>query len=468
MKNLIFLLLPLLVFSYYDFSLRNYADVSELLEDPFTDYYLNPGVLAELKERFLGFGIYGSNGRAQFTNLSYVNINKLIPYALIFNNFETEFSSEKNLILLLARKRNGYSYGFKFQIGKTKSFYEEYFLYEKGDYYLEREGPMGDSTEDYFFLEDYYSLEKVISKESDYFQEKRNSLLFPLSFYLKFRDWDFGVDLKNSLEKRINTYQEEEEALKITEEYDYEKEGDTSLLFLEEYLAREVNFYNNKEERIESLNVWNKDISLFFRKKFKGIRDKKILFTRLGYSSEIGKGSSYKKKLEKTYESSLEWRKEYEDGEWNYDLAFFEESTSKKKEFKERIKVRRENLYQEGGFSFTYYFPVWKLDNTLFLGIKERIDFLRKDKEWEKKGKIIGYLGNNFERGNFSFFPVFIPYLIIEKDKTEDKIKINYNYQIYFDLKLKMFDFLSWRFSYLLPGEKEGYEKWVLTLYLNY
>ncbi|MCX7836517.1 MAG: hypothetical protein N2323_00970 [candidate division WOR-3 bacterium] len=471
MKKLIFLVLPLFVFSYYDFSLRKYSEISELLEDPYVDYYLNPALLTELKERFLSFSIYGSNGKAQFTNLSFLNINKLLPYALIFNNFETEFSSEKSLSLLLARKRKDYSYGFKFQIGEIRNFYEDHFNYEESEYYLETEGPIGDSTEDYFFFENHYDLEKTLSKEIFSYYEKSTLLFFPFSFYLKFKDLEVGIDLKNSVEKRIKADKEEGEVLEIREEYSYEKNGDTTLNFLEEYLISEINFDNYRTETIETLKVWNKDISLFLRKRFKGIKEKKILFNKIGYSFEITKGVSYEKALENIYESLLEWEKSYEDGEWYLESSFEEDSSSTKEEWRELIAEKKENLYQEGGFGFTYYFSFLKLDNTIFLGVKEKIDLIKKEeKKWEKKGKVLFYLGNNFEKGKFSFLPIFIPYWTFEEDKTENdnKIKVSYNYQVFFDLKFKLFDFLTGRLSYLLPAEKEAYKRWILSLYLNY
>ncbi|MEO0119625.1 MAG: hypothetical protein ABIK60_03725, partial [candidate division WOR-3 bacterium] len=161
MRNFIFLLLPLFVFSYYDFSLRKDASLSELIEDSYTDYYFNPTILTELKERFISFGIYGiNNEKAQFAYLNLLNPNKLLPYALIFTNFETEFSCEKSITFLLARKRKDYSYGFKFQIGEIRNFYEELLNYEKSEFNLEREGPVGDSGSEYFYFEDNYSLEK--------------------------------------------------------------------------------------------------------------------------------------------------------------------------------------------------------------------------------------------------------------------------------------------------------------------
>ncbi|MEO0096811.1 MAG: hypothetical protein ABIK78_01815 [candidate division WOR-3 bacterium] len=461
MRNFIFLLVPLFIFSYYDFSLRKDAFISELLEDPYTDYYFNPAFLAELKGRFIGCGIYGNNEKTQFAYLNFLNPNKLLPYALIFTNFETEFSSEKGITFLFSRKRKDYSYGFKFQIGEIRNFYETLLNYKKSEFNLEQEGPVGDSSSEDFYFEDYYSLEKRDLQQFSYYQNKSALLLCPLAFYLKFKSLDVGIDFKNSLEKRIFKEEREEKKLEIEEEYEYRKEGDTLLRELEEYLSSDVEFDNYRSERIDTLNIWNKDISLFLRKKIKGIREKKIFFTRLGYSFEITKGNTYQKSFDSTYEIFLEWEKSY-DGYWDCESLFYEEGKSVKNETKAMIKEKKENFYQEGGFGFNYYFSLLKLDNTIFLGIKEKIDLIKKEKEWDKKGKVYFYLGNNFEKGGFSFFPIFIPYFTIEEDT------ISYNYQWFFDLKLKLFDFLNCRFSYLLPAEKEAYKKWVLSLYLNY
>lgn len=469
MKKFIFLLLPLIIFGYYDFSLRKYADVSELLEDSYTDYYLNPAVLTELKERFLSFVIYGRGGEAQFTNLNFLNINKIFPYAIILSNFKTKLSSENSITLLYARKRKDYSYGFKFQIGKIKNFYEEISGEEGSEYVLERDGPVFDSTSEDFYFEDNYYLEKTFFKTFNHYQSKSNTLLFPFAFYLKFKDLELGIDLKNSLERRVDKYKEEEEGLEIEEDYEFIKEGDTVLKNWEENLNRYVEFGAYREEKIDSLKTWDKDISLFLRKKFRGIRDKKILFARIGYSFEIIKGNTYEKSFDSSYESLFEWWKEYEDeeGGWYSGSHFYEESEGAMEESKIIIDEKKENLYQEGGFGFNYHLSFLKLDNTIFLGIKEKIDLVKRE-EWEKRGKVSFYLGNNFEIGRFSFFPIFIPSWTMEEDKNEDKIKISYNYQCFFDLKFKIFDFLTWRFSYLLPGEKEVSKRWVLSLYLNY
>jgi len=56
--------------------------------------------------------------------------------------------------------------------------------------------------------------------------------------------------------------------------------------------------------------------------------------------------------------------------------------------------------------------------------------------------------------------------LTIEENKN--KLAISYDYKIFFDLKFKMFDFLTSRFSYLLPSEKDAAKRLVLSLYLNY
>ncbi len=446
----------LFIFSYYNFSLRKDASLLELVEDYYTDYYFNPAILGELKERFISLGIFGKNGNIQFSYLNLVNPNKIFPYALIFKNFETEFSSEKSIAFLFARKRKEYSYGFKFQIDKIKNFYEELLNYEKSEFNLEREGPIGDSNSEYFYFEDYYSLEKTNLQQFSYYQNKSNLFLFPFSFYLKFKNLDIGIDFKNSYEKVVNKSESKESYLKREEEYEYLKEGDTLLTNLEETFIKEETFNHYYKEKIDTFKVWSEDISLFLRKRIKGIRERIILFGRLGYFLEITKGNFYQKDFDTTYGSSLEWEKRYtkEEG-WRLDSSLYEEGEGRKTEIKEIIKKRKENIYQEGGLGFCYNFPLLKIDNTIFLGLKERVDLI-------KKGEIYFYLGNNFEIGKISFFPIFIPYFIIEKDT------ITYNYQSYFDLKLKFFDFLTGHFSYLLPFKKESFKRWVLALYLQF
>lgn len=456
MRNFIYFLLPLFIFSYYDFSLRKDASLSELTEDPYSDYYFNPAILSELKERFIGFGVYGGNGKGRFIFLNFLNPNKLLPYALIFTNFETEFSSERSIAFLFCRKRKDYSYGFKFQIDEVKNFYEEFLNYEKSEFNLEREGPVGDSNGESFYFEDYYSLEGINFQQFSYYQNKNNLILFPFAFYLKFKSLDIGIDFQNSYEKVINKSENKESYLKRKEEYEYLKEGDTLLTNLEETFIKEETFNHYYKERIDTFKIWSNDISLFLRKKIKGIRERIILFSRLGYSLEISKGNFCQKDFDSSYESSLEWEKRYKKEEnWQWDYSFYEEGKGDRKEIKEIIKKRKDNIYEEGGFGFYYYFPVLKVDNTIFLGIKERVDLI-------KKGEIYFYLGNNFEIGKFSFFPIFIPSFTIKKDT------ITYNYQNFFDLKLKIFDFFFGRFSYLLPGEKETSKRWVLAFYLQF
>ncbi|MEO0090902.1 MAG: hypothetical protein ABIK59_03945 [candidate division WOR-3 bacterium] len=465
MRCFFLILLPLFVFSYYDFSLRKEAEVSELTEDPYTDYYLNPAAISELKERFIGSGIY-SDKKTQFAFLNFFNPNKLLSYGLTFANLETEFSSEKSLTFFFSQKKKDYSYGFKFQVGEIKNLYEESFSYENSEFDLQKEGPVGDSSSTNFYLEDYYLLEERRYQYFNHYQNKSNLFLFPLAFYLKFKELEVGIDLQNFVEKRIDGKVYEERNLEIEEEYEYRKEGDTLLRELEEYLTSDIRWEDYLFQKIDSLKVWYKDISLFLRKRTKGIKEKKIFFTRLGYSSEIIKGNTYQKNFNNSYEASLEWERSYEDGYWYCESLFFEESNSVKNETKRITNGKKENLYQEGGFGFNYLFSFLRLDNTIFLGIKEKVDLIRGEKEWEKKGKIYFYLGNNLEIANLSFFPIFLPYLTIEENKN--KLEISYDYKIFFDLKFKMFDFLTSRFSYLLPSEKDAAKRWVLSFYLNY
>ena len=468
MRNFLFLFLPLLIFGYPEALLEKEAMVYEFMENPYTAYYFNPAYLTQLKERFIGFTIYSDGKTPQFSSLSFVNKNIFFPYALIFNNFETEFTSEKSFIFIMAKKGKDYSYGFKGQIGKQDNFYEDKFSYEKTDFYYEGYS-IGDSTGDYFDIDVDYTLEKKYFKDSYFTQTKSDIFYFPFSFYLKRKDFEIGCDLNASKENLTVKENREKVNENFVEEYSLEKEGDTVLNYYYEELISEKIFSSQSKVSEETSKVFIKDVSIFFKKKFKGLRDNKLLFGRFGYLSQIKKGIGYYQDKDSSYEAYSELVKELSAGSYEENKDFSEEGKGVIYEGKKILKDKKENLYEEMGFGFFYYFNLFKFDNNLFLGMRERVDYL---KEESFKGKFIFYLGNKLEKDNFLLFPIFVPIFYFGKDSKE------YNYNIFLNLTFKIFDFLNFRFSHLSQSDfcdfkefkipKIINKKWVFSCNFNY
>jgi len=468
MRNFLFLFLPLLIFGYPEALLEKEGLVNEFVENPYTYYYFNPAYLVELKERFIGFTIYSDGKNPQFSSLIFVNKNIFFPYALIFNNFETEFTSEKSFTFIIAKKSKDYSYGFKGQIVKQKNFYEDKFFYEKTDFYYESYSA-GDSAGDYFDFDVDYTLEKKYFKNSYFTQTKSDIFYFPFSFYLKRKNFEIGFDLNASKEKLTVSENREEVNENFVEEYSLAKEGDTVLNYYYEELISKRRFSCQSKANEETSTIFIKDISFFFKKKFKGLSDNKLLIGRLGYLSQIKKGIGYYQDKDSSYQGYLEWVKEWHTGSYEEDKDFSEQGKGIIYEGKKILKDKKENVYEEMGFGFFYYINLFKFGNNLFLGMRERVDYL---KEESFKGKVIFYLGNKLEKDNFSLFPIFIPILYFHKDRKE------YNYNIFLNLSFRIFDFLNFRFSHLWQSDFGDLKKfkipkiiskrWVFSSNFNY
>jgi hypothetical protein len=468
MRNILFLFLPLLIFGYPEALLEKAAMVNEFVENPYTNYYFNPAYLTELKERFIGLTIYSDGKNPQFTSLIFVNKIIFFPYALIFNNFENENLSEKSLTFIIAKKGKDYAYGFKGEIGKQKTFYENKFSYEKSDFYYDGYS-FGDSSPDYFAFDIDYTLEESYFKNSYFTQTKSDFLYLPFSFYLKRKDLEMGFDLKASQEKLIINDSREEVEKSYKEEYTQEKEGDTVLNYYYEELISEKNLSSQLKISEETSKIFVKDIAIFLKKKFKGLKDKKLLFGRFGYLSEIKKGIGYYQEKDSSYKADWELVKELSPERYEENKDFSEEGKGVIYEEKKILKGKRENVYGEMGFGCFYYFNLFKFDHNLFLGIREKVDYL---KETGFEGKTGFYLGNKLEKDNFTFFPIFSPIFYFKKDSKE------YNYNIFLNLSFKIFDFLNFRFSYLWQSDfcdfkdfkipKIINKRWVLSCNFNY